>query len=108
MWEHPVFEPDEEYCSTEDGGPDAFGYEAYFKEMQQKREVAVKQQKTTMDYPVIANFRSHIGASDEDTERKEEGPDCELECSILGNHISCIRKKEKEVPGQGNLPMLVQ
>lgn len=84
MWEHPVFEPDEEYCSTEDGGPDAFGYEAYFKEMQQKREVEVKQQMTTMDYPVIANFRSHIGASDEDTERKEEGPDCELECSIMG------------------------
>ena len=84
MWEHPVFEPDEEYCSTEDGGPDAFGYEAYFKEMQQKREMEVKQQMTTMDYPVIANFRSHIGASDEDTERKEEGPDCELECSILG------------------------
>lgn len=38
MWEHPVFEPDEEYCSAEDGGPDAFGYEAYFKEMQQKRD----------------------------------------------------------------------
>ncbi|KAL6327049.1 hypothetical protein AAG906_013795 [Vitis piasezkii] len=97
MWEHPVFEPDEEYCSTEDGGPDAFGY-----------EVEVKQQMTTMDYPVIENFRSHIGASDEDTERKEEGPDSELECSIMGNHISCMRKKEKEVPGQGNLPMLVQ
>ncbi|RVW44929.1 hypothetical protein CK203_077949 [Vitis vinifera] len=27
---------------------------------------------------------------------------------MLRNHISCIRKKEKEVPGQGNLPMLVQ